>query len=116
MRVIAADLRRCTARPGTSAGSARADRTGRDHLEWEDVEWSINHHMTDPKQLLDPRMSPVRAKNLSKLPPALLFTATPVRAAAPEHHDRAGGSEDTAPAVHTATGESVQKKIGYSHA
>lgn len=45
------------------------------NLEWEGMEWFINHYMTDPEQLHDPRMSPLRAKDLSKLPPALLFTA-----------------------------------------
>ncbi len=32
-------------------------------------------YITDPKELQNPKMSPIRAKDLSQLPPALVFTA-----------------------------------------
>ena len=45
------------------------------NLEWEGMEWFINHYITDPKDLQNPKVSPIRAKDFSKLPPALVFTA-----------------------------------------
>ena len=35
----------------------------------------MNHYITEPHQRHDPRMSPIRAKDLAQLPPALIFTA-----------------------------------------
>ena len=45
------------------------------HLEWEGMEWFISHYLNDPQELHNPKMSPIRAKDLSQLPPALVFSA-----------------------------------------
>ena len=40
-----------------------------------DMEWFANHYLANPEQASDPRASPLRATDLSGLPPALVFTA-----------------------------------------
>ena len=40
-----------------------------------DMEWFANHYLANPDQAADPRASPLRATDLSGLPPALVFTA-----------------------------------------
>ena len=40
-----------------------------------DMEWFASHYLGDPGQATDPRASPLRAPDLSGLPPALVFTA-----------------------------------------
>ena len=44
-------------------------------LEWEGMEWFMNHYCPDLKERQNPKVSPIRAKDLSQLPPALVFTA-----------------------------------------
>jgi acetyl esterase len=40
-----------------------------------DLEWFIAQYLNDPKESADPRVSPLRADDLSNLAPALIFTA-----------------------------------------
>ncbi len=40
-----------------------------------DMEWFAAHYLGDPADAADPRISPLRAADLSGLPPALVFTA-----------------------------------------
>ena len=40
-----------------------------------DMEWFAGHYLDDPAEASDPRISPLRATDLSGLPPALIFTA-----------------------------------------
>jgi acetyl esterase len=40
-----------------------------------DMEWFAGHYLADPADAADPRVSPLRAADLSGLPPALVFTA-----------------------------------------
>jgi acetyl esterase len=40
-----------------------------------DMEWFAHHYLSDPAQASDPRVSPLRATDLTGLPPALVFTA-----------------------------------------
>ena len=40
-----------------------------------DMEWARGHYLDDPSEAADPRASPLRASDLSGLPPALIFTA-----------------------------------------
>jgi acetyl esterase len=44
-------------------------------LTQADMEWFAHHYLSDPSQAVDPRASPLRAADLSGLPPALVFTA-----------------------------------------
>lgn len=44
-------------------------------LTHADMEWFIGLYLTDRAEALDPRASPLRAADLSGLPPALVFTA-----------------------------------------
>ncbi len=39
------------------------------------MEWFRGHYLGDPSQIDDPRASPLRADDLSRLPPALVYTA-----------------------------------------
>ena len=40
-----------------------------------DMEWFRSLYLDDPGEIADPRVSPLRAADLSGLPPALIFTA-----------------------------------------
>ena len=40
-----------------------------------DMEWFRGHYLNDPAEIADPRVSPLRAPDLSGLAPALIFTA-----------------------------------------
>ncbi len=40
-----------------------------------DMEWFFQHYLNHPEEIADPRVSPLRAADLSNLPPALVFTA-----------------------------------------
>jgi len=44
-------------------------------LNRADMEWFLGLYLADPAQASDPRASPLRAPDLSGLPPALVFTA-----------------------------------------
>jgi len=44
-------------------------------LEWEGMEWFIDQYAPDPKEHQNPKMSPLRSENFSRLPPALVLTA-----------------------------------------
>jgi len=44
-------------------------------LTREDMEWFAGHYLNTPAETSDPRISPLRAADLSGLPPALIYTA-----------------------------------------
>jgi acetyl esterase len=44
-------------------------------LSRADMEWFCSLYLNDPAEIADPRVSPLRAPDLSGLPPALIFTA-----------------------------------------
>jgi acetyl esterase len=39
------------------------------------MEWARDHYLNDPGEVDDPRVSPLKADDLSGLPPALVYTA-----------------------------------------
>jgi acetyl esterase len=44
-------------------------------LTRDDMQWFRSQYLNDPGEVADPRVSPLRAADLSGLPPALVFTA-----------------------------------------
>jgi acetyl esterase len=44
-------------------------------LTQDDMQWFSTLYLNDPSEIADPRISPLRAADLSGLPPALIFTA-----------------------------------------
>jgi acetyl esterase len=44
-------------------------------LTEQNVAWFLDHYITEPAQAKDPRVSPLRAEDLSGLPPAFVMTA-----------------------------------------
>lgn len=59
-----------------------------------DMEWFRDQYLSDPGQVFDPRASPLRAADLSGLPPALVFTAgfDPLRDEGRAYADRLAAS------------------------
>jgi acetyl esterase len=59
-------------RPGTPSMAANAEGYG---LTRKGMEWFWDHYLADPSQAEHPHASPLRAKDLTRLPPALVVTA-----------------------------------------
>jgi len=45
------------------------------NLDWEGMEWFIRHYISNPEELWNPKVSPLRSENFSGLPSALVLTA-----------------------------------------
>ena len=58
--------------PGTPSYRENADGYG---LTRDTMVWFWDHYLTDPSEAADPYVSPLRAQDLSDLPPALVVTA-----------------------------------------
>src|SRR5262249_20598944 len=58
--------------PGTPSYRANADGYG---LTRDTMVWFWDHYLNDPSQAANPWVSPLRAQDLSRLPPALVVTA-----------------------------------------
>ncbi len=58
--------------PGTPSYRENADGYG---LTRDTMVWFWDHYLTDPSEAADPYVSPLRARDLSRLPPALVVTA-----------------------------------------
>ncbi len=73
--------------PGTPSMRENAEGYG---LTRAGMIWFWNHYLSDPAQAADPYASPLRAADLSRLPPALVITAEydPLRDEAERYADR----------------------------
>src|SRR5205085_4334382 len=58
--------------PGTPSYEENAEGYG---LTRDTMKWFWNHYLSDPSEGTHPHASPLRARNLSRLPPALVVTA-----------------------------------------
>ncbi len=58
--------------PGTPSYRENADGYG---LTRDTMVWFWDHYLTDPSEAADPYVSPLRARDFSRLPPALVVTA-----------------------------------------
>jgi acetyl esterase len=58
--------------PGTPSYEFNAEGYG---LTRDTMRWFWDHYLKDPSEALNPYAAPLRAKDLSGLPPALVFTA-----------------------------------------
>ena len=58
--------------PGTPSYAENAEGYG---LTRDTMVWFWNHYLSDPAEAADPRASPLRARDLSGLPPAFVLTA-----------------------------------------
>ena len=58
--------------PGTPSYEENAEGYG---LTRDTMKWFWNHYLSDPSEGTHPHASPLRAPNLSRLPPALVVTA-----------------------------------------
>jgi acetyl esterase len=59
-----------------AASASRAQFGGGDFfLSNRDIEWFRDHYLDNPAQASDPRVSPLLARDVSGLPPALIITA-----------------------------------------